>query len=80
MFNRFDFLFLDHKHPRKQKKIEQKKTPEPLKDVGLTLLTQKSSAFSHGAPAPVCSASAAILTWLSVCPAASVIKASIMAR
>lgn len=47
---------------------------------GLTLLTQKSRAFSHGAPTPICSASTAILTRPTVSLAANVIRASIMAR
>lgn len=47
---------------------------------GLTLLTQKSSAFSHGAPAPICSTSTAIFTRPTVSLAPSVIRESITAR
>lgn len=46
----------------------------------LTLLTQKSSPFSHGAPTPICSASIAIFTWPTVSLAASDISESIRAR
>lgn len=46
----------------------------------LTLLTQKSRAFSHGAPTPICSASTAIFTLPTVSLAASVIRESIRAR
>lgn len=47
---------------------------------GLTLLTQNSRAFSHGAPTPICSASTAIFTLPTVSLAASVIRESIRAR
>lgn len=46
----------------------------------LTRLTQNSRAFSHGAPTPICSASAAILTCSVVSLADSDISESMRAR